>query len=268
MAKTYRIYRIFNNSTLTLEPTGYGDIWLITGGIFFLFTILASIICFSTGLMRPTVIQNKYIPTQQVQQCRSPNETVFYVFVAIIVACMFALLLSACVLAWKTRHVDSAYNESRYITIVVFAYLELLAIFIPLLATTSTYSGESGFTVSILIELILVWIILILVLFPKVYNIRREQSAEKRAAIKAREAEFEGRIRQVSSSSEFSDSEEEARFKELLDPRRRKIIAEEVQQTRQRDRQNTSQGVLFADAIGDLPARAPQSTVWTGPIDQ
>lgn len=264
LAKTYRIYRIFNNSALTTTPIGYGDLLVITGLVVFGFVLIAAIVTFATGLMRPTIIQNDDIPTLQIVQCRSPSTALFTVFAGLLIGYIAILILATCILVYLTRHVDSAYNESRYLGILAYLLLEIAIVFLPIDFVAFTFSAGDLFSIRALCLVVIIMLIMSLICFPKVVNIHRENKIDE-ASRRARDRQFEQRILEVESSSSFDDSDEEHRFMQNFERRRRGVTAEGPT-VREDDPVERNTG-LMSQAIGNPAEYATQNEmpIWAGP---
>lgn len=267
LAKTYRIYRIFNNSALTTTPTGYGDLLVITGLVVFGFVIMAAITTFASGLMRPTIIQNSVIPTLQIEECRSPSGALFTVFAALLIAYLIILIIATCILVYLTRHVDSAYNESRYLGILAYLLLEIAVVFLPIDFVAYTFSAGDLFSVRAICLFVIILLIMTLICLPKVVNIRRENKIDE-ASRRAHDRQFEQRILEVESSSSFDDSDEEHRFMQNFERRRRGVTAEGPT-AREDDPAEWNTGLM--SQVINAPAEYAshnETSIWAGPTNR
>lgn len=254
LAKTWYIHRIFNSPSLN-QPRSvfggslrYGNLRFIVLVIVGIFLLISLIECFAGGIIQPKVVQNQYIPADEIQVCQSPTRAVTLTMTAIYNVYSIALLLAACILAFRTRLVDSAYNESRYVSITAYLLLQLIFIFESMIYILGSYSGKTTFFVSVVWDLMLCYVVGALLLLPKVIaiesekhipgNLHEDLDGDERDLIAMPIVRDEdggnqddvlvlrdAHRRNYDDLEYFSDSEEEQLFRDALDPRHRKIQA-------------------------------------------
>ncbi|KAJ3156156.1 hypothetical protein HDU86_004124 [Geranomyces michiganensis] len=134
MAKTWRVFRIFNNRKMMGKPISDGQIFAFSGAIFFV-ECLMSIIWVAVSTPVPTTFWLNDL--QLVVVCQSPNESVQVAMTGICIAFNALLLTLTTVLSFSTRKVVSEYNETKWIGMSVYNIVAVSALFIPLVYTTA-----------------------------------------------------------------------------------------------------------------------------------
>lgn len=244
---------------------------VISASIIAFYAVFAFLLCFACGgLIAPHTLTNPYIPTSQILVCRTPVAAAGYALEGVLIAASLLLILAACFLAFKTRHVDSAYNESRFVAITSYVCLELALIFLPIIYTTEQFSGNTGFFVRSSVGLCLLLVVIVLLLLPKVINIRKELAEQQNAGPELDSTrpprildENEDQLALNDCLDDFSDESEEQRFRELLDPRRFRGRAQEPLPPAHRPGEFDADEVPFqhrTQSGGEY-----EDTLWTGP---
>ena len=174
-AKTYRIFRIFSNARLSTSVIQDKDLLLFSGGIFLVFStclIVASIA--STDV--PAIVASRTDPLLTFLVCNSKYSSTVNICLLLSFACIFVLLLLLAIIAYLTRNVDSAFNESIYIAITVYSYVALFIIVVPLYIVSADYkSSERSRYFESAIAVILAMLVTLAALFiPKFYIIYKE----------------------------------------------------------------------------------------------
>lgn len=259
LAKTYRIYRIFNNRSLSRTPIGASDMVIITGSVLLLAIILVAVMTFGSGYLRPTIVQNKTFPTLRSVECLPPSQTLYYAILGVFLVFALVIITATCVMAYLTRHVDSAYNESRYLAITAYITLEVLLIIIPLNYAAFSYGAVNIFATRAILFSLLVWFFICLLFLPKVYAIRKDDKYEQAHANR----ELGSRVLDVDSEDSFADTEDEDRFQEYFERRRRNVVAEGP--SRQEIDPTEMQTGLMAEVIDDPQEYSGDASIWTGP---
>lgn len=132
LAKTYRIFKIFSNIRVTTTSIRDYNLLQITAGVIFIDIILLCIYTFADGPPEPVLNVSTTDSLYTYISCSLSNSDFQVVMAALIIAYNVILVALAGLIAYLTRHVDSAYNESRYIGITVSASFAI-ALLIPLL---------------------------------------------------------------------------------------------------------------------------------------
>jgi hypothetical protein len=120
LAKNYRIYKIFRNKSATALVIKDGQLFIITGAIFFYFFLIFILgICTRYSAYQFTSEENRFY---LYIQC-SPNTEFWTIFIEILVHVSSLIFkLFALVLAWLTRKVVTSYSESYEILIIISIY--------------------------------------------------------------------------------------------------------------------------------------------------
>lgn len=196
LAKTYRIFKIFNNAQVTSLVIRDIDLLKFTVAVLLMEILLLCVYCFPVGLPRPEVIQSQSDPLLKVYQCRVPSVALQYVGVISLFTINFILVLCAIVVAFLTRNVDSAFNESLYIAYVVYIYFVVAAVLLPLYYTAgdSPSSQSRQFVIRNLGILIPMFFTLFALFGPKIYLVHKSKKAEKRMQAETRRPEPRRRV--------------------------------------------------------------------------
>jgi 7 transmembrane sweet-taste receptor of 3 GCPR len=119
LAKTYRIFKIFSNIRVTRGAIKDIDLLLFTGGLLILEVALLLIWTVPFGTPTPTFVFSSSDPLYAYITCEVSNDTFQGILIAVILSVNGVLVFVAAAFAYLTRHVDSAYSESKSITIIV-----------------------------------------------------------------------------------------------------------------------------------------------------
>ncbi|KAI8816915.1 periplasmic binding protein-like I [Fimicolochytrium jonesii] len=134
MAKTWRVYKIFNNPKMM--ERAISDMYLMGfAGLVVLVEIIISGIWVGVSTPVPTTINVNDLETVQV--CVSPNAKVQRTMTVVSIVFNGILLFLTTLLSYKTRHVVSTFNETKWIGISVYNIVAVCALFLPLVYTTT-----------------------------------------------------------------------------------------------------------------------------------
>lgn len=198
LAKTYRIFKIFNNPSVT--ATVMKDIDLLKFSIVILAIEIAllCVYCFVSGTPKPIFIQSTSDSLLLIIQCSVPSGFIQTFGTITLLVFNGLLILCGVVIAYVSRHVESSFNESKYIAITVYIYLLVVIILLPLYYT----AGDSGSSVNRqyilrnISVLAAMYFTLVALFVPKIMNIyRSRKAAERRRRLSETEAGSTGRTR-------------------------------------------------------------------------
>lgn len=191
LAKTYRIFKIFNNARVTSLVIRDIDLLKFTGSVLLLEILMLCIYCFPSGLPKPTVYQSTSDSLLKYIQCAVPSSALQLTGTIILFCVNFVLVLGAVIIAFLTRNVDSAFNESLYIAYVVYIYLVVSIVLLPLYYTAgdSRSSQSRKFVLRTVGVLIPMFFTLGALFAPKIRLVLKSKKA-------ARRLEQEGRVRE------------------------------------------------------------------------
>ncbi|KAI8820079.1 periplasmic binding protein-like I [Fimicolochytrium jonesii] len=134
MAKTFRVYKIFNNPRMMEKPMKDIHLLSYSAGLVGV-ELLISLIWVLASKPVPTDIMVS--ATESVLTCVSPNAKVQRVMTAISIAFNGLLLALTTLLSYKTRGVVSAFNETKWIGLSVYNLVAVCSLFLPLVYTTT-----------------------------------------------------------------------------------------------------------------------------------
>lgn len=192
IAKLYRIYVIFCTSAALRSISGRGaagrgtwaihDRYLlaIPGGVCGTLAVLLLLYFYTSG---PPVPTESYTSANELElTCKTPSEGVQIAFtIAIIVFCV-ALAFCAAALAFLTRSVEGAFNETLYLTFVAYSYTAITIILIGTYYTSTDVVGSPTRQLMLrTVGVFLVTVITLLALFlPKVLVMFGERRRARR----------------------------------------------------------------------------------------
>lgn len=146
LAKTYRIFKIFTNVKVSTSAITDLDLLKFSGAVIFLEVILLIIYTFGSGTLPDAVVVNSttnslysYISCQI-----EDNEGFQTAMTIIIIAFNEILVILGAIIAYLTRNVDSAFNESAYIGATMYCYIFLSVIFLALYYTNGDSAGSAS----------------------------------------------------------------------------------------------------------------------------
>lgn len=145
--------------------------------------MLLCIYCFIGGLTRPIVIQSNSDSLLKYIQCASPSSSIQLGLLIALFAYNILLVVAGVIIAYRTRNVDSTFNESKYIGFTMYVYLLASIILTPLYYT----SGDSQSSISRQFILRTIGVVLsmyftLFALFvPKIIAVERDIKARKSA---------------------------------------------------------------------------------------
>lgn len=203
LAKTYRIFKIFSNAKVTSLVIRDTDLLIFTGSIIVLEIILLSCYSFPSGLPRPVVIQSTSDSLLKIIKCQVPSSFLQTGGTIWLLGVNFLLVLAAVIIAYLTRNVDSAFNESRYIAYTVYVFLLVTIILLPLYYTAgdSSSSNSRQFIIRTLAILVSMFFCLGALFLPKIYLVHKAKKAERKAAEAGAEREQERRLVDVGTTT-------------------------------------------------------------------
>lgn len=150
IAKEYRIYRIFTNRSASAVQIKDSSLFMIVGGIVFYFSMI--LMTYYIAGLQAKIKQSKSNNYYSYYTCEETDSfwtTFLNIFLG--VSSLIVRILAG-IIAWFTRHVNSAYSESRQISIIVYTLICLTLILIPLLNTLK--DGKDSAVVKTVIRMI------------------------------------------------------------------------------------------------------------------
>ncbi|KAI8818651.1 cupin-like domain-containing protein [Fimicolochytrium jonesii] len=133
-AKTFRVYKVFNNPKMMERAIPSSQLFGFVAFIV-LVEILLSVVWVTASTPVPTILTVNDFET--VQACVSPMESVQHGMTIISLVFNGLLLTLTTILSYKTRGVVSTYNETKWIGISVYNIVAACALFLPLVYTTA-----------------------------------------------------------------------------------------------------------------------------------
>lgn len=204
LAKTYRIFKIFNNARVTSLVIRDIDLLKFTLAVLLVEILFLCIYCFPVGLPRPEVIQSQSDSLLKLIQCRVPSTAMQFFGIISLFVVNFVLVICAVIVAFLTRKVDSAFNESLYIAYVVYIYLVVGAVLLPLYYTAgdSPSSQSRQFVIRNIGILIPMYFTLFALFGPKIYFVHKAKKAERRMQDEKQQPEPRHRVVDFRTSRE------------------------------------------------------------------
>ena len=183
VAKLYRIYRIFQNSTATAVRISDLDL-----GLFTLFICCGSIILFVLyttlgGGLQPITKIAESDPLYKFTICEVPNGTFQTIFLISFYVYFVSIFVIAGLLAFFTRKTLREFNESSTIGLVVYCWIGVAIIYAPIyyLQGNSTDSNQIRYIVRFIAMDVAIILTLGILFLGKISDVIR---IERRAAKK------------------------------------------------------------------------------------
>jgi len=213
LAKTYRIFKIFNNPSVERKVISDRDLLNFTFIVLAIEITLLSVYCFVSGTPQPINIQSTSDSLLLIIQCSVPSGFIQTLGTISLLVFNGLLILCGVVIAYVSRNVESSFNESKYIAITVYIYLLVVIILLPLYYT----AGDSGSSVNrqyILRNISVIaamYFTLIALFVPKIMNIyrsKRDLERKRRESDTAASSTGHTRIRsQIGASQRASQTD-------------------------------------------------------------
>lgn len=150
LVKNWRIYKIFSNRRADAVQLSDLQLLAITGMLLILILIQFFVYSFAGGTIALTRLQGKDNPFYVFDLCESP--TAWFQTFQIIAYYVFFFVLAAItgVLGFLTRSAHAGYSESRNMAMIIYIYLCIAIIFIPLyyVQGLSTNSQDTRFVIA------------------------------------------------------------------------------------------------------------------------
>ena len=181
MAKTYRIYRIFQNPTAEAVRITDKHLLIFTCAICVGTIILLVLYDVLGGGLVPVTKTAELNPFYLFVICEVKNSTIQVIFLIVFYVYFVSLFAIAGVLAFLTRKTTVDFNESWDVGFIVYSWLAIAVIYGPLyyLQGDSTDSNKTRYTIRY-IAITLAIILTILILFAK--KIKLIYRSDKRKA--------------------------------------------------------------------------------------
>lgn len=182
LAKTYRIYLIFNNKTLKSVVIEDKTLIYFSLSIMLLEIIFLSIYSFTGGLPSPVIFYDTFNPLDAYVQCRVDSDFVQLWGIITILLLNGILIICGGIVAFITRKVDSSYNESKHIASVTFLYLLACALSIPLYYSSpeTVYGCKTQFLIRTIAIMMCLLGTLFILFLPIVVSVEREKIDRKK----------------------------------------------------------------------------------------
>lgn len=159
------------------------DLLLFSGLVLLGEVILLSVYTFIVPFPEPVVVQSESDSLLQFVVCKCPNSGIQTGLTIALIAYNVILVLAGCVIAYLTRNVDSAFNESQYIAVTMYIYLLAGIILIPLYYTAgdSRSSIDRQFVLRCLGITLSMYFSLIALFVPKILAVEEDRKQRKAA---------------------------------------------------------------------------------------
>lgn len=181
MAKTWRIHRIFNNPNAAALHISDKRLLLFPAVLMSLFMLFCIIYCFASG---PLILKREQGQSNPfyVFDLFSSRSDWFQIFSVIFFYVYFFILFAiTATMAFLTRQAHAPYRESKSITMIIYIYLSMGIIYIPLyyLQSDSMDSQDTRLAIACLNIGLLMLATLLIIYLPPILNLRRKQRRSK-----------------------------------------------------------------------------------------
>lgn len=178
-AKTYRIFKIFTN--IRVKTKAITDAYLLkfSLSVVAIEILLLCIYTFPDGLPSPVIELNQSDPTHGHLECITDdlyyNNTMIGVMIGF--NCFIVLLIA--IVAFMSRNVASSYNESKYIGIILYFYVVLVLITLPIYYTVANAKNVASIQFGVrsfafLIGVYFTWLLLFGQKHHRIHSIKKE----------------------------------------------------------------------------------------------
>lgn len=170
LAKDYRIYKIFNNSSAQAVRV---SVWVLLS---FSFVILPAtwvlMILYETlgGGLQAKVIESDSDRFYSYVLCEVENDTIQLIFLITFYVYFILLFLVAAIFAFLNRKVSSLYGESKEVALVVYSWIGLAILYAPIYYVQggSTDSNRVRFALRFIATLLACLLTLVFLFFQKI----------------------------------------------------------------------------------------------------
>ena len=215
LAKTYRIFKVFNNIQVTSLVIRDLDLLKFSGAIVGIEVLLLVIYTFFLGTVDAYLTSSTTVTLYEYFSCQVPDDQTQNIMLGIFIGVNTFLVLMGAVIAYLTRNVDSAFNESQQIATTMYVYFACGVIFIPIYFFIG--DGRDSVSAKFLLRsvgvAIAMYATLIILFFPKVKTlVKYKKELTKTSTSNSREGGggSSGRITEItgSGSVEFLSQQE------------------------------------------------------------
>jgi hypothetical protein len=170
--------------------------------------ILLCVYSFTSGLVRPIVKQSKSDSLLQYVQCAAPSSSVQLGLLIALFAYNIILVIAGVIIAYLTRNVDSAFNESKYIGFTMYVYLLSAIIMIPIYYTAgdSSSSLSRQFILRIIGVLLSMYFSLFALFVPKMAAVEQDRKARRNQKRRDTDSTATHRVTEVSTTGQPEES--------------------------------------------------------------
>ncbi|KAJ3140024.1 hypothetical protein HDU90_008928 [Geranomyces variabilis] len=130
LAKTWRVYKIFNNPYKMSKPIQDVDLMLFIAAVVAV-EILISVVWVAAS--RPTAADIFVTASEATRTCVSPRGRIQVIMTGVSFGFNGALLVLTTILCYKTRNVASGYNEAKWIALSTYNIAAVFMLFLPLI---------------------------------------------------------------------------------------------------------------------------------------
>lgn len=139
-------------------------------------------------------------------RCSSEHDVLFFGFILVANA---SILIVANWWSYQTRHIETEYDESRYIGISVGSFLQAWGLGVPILLVLEE-NPQAKFFVLTAIDFVTSISVLLLIFIPKMYAVKTDRMRDQEENRRQMYLTFRGRTRQGESEPVDNDDEDMA----------------------------------------------------------
>ncbi|KAI8818568.1 uncharacterized protein EV422DRAFT_537513 [Fimicolochytrium jonesii] len=130
IVKTWRVYRIFNNRLARMKGSIKDSSLLLHVGIVVGVELLLLLIWTAVDAPKPSLVN---LTASRFWTCKSTSASVHVAMTGVMISFNALLAVAGVAVAYLTRHVRGAFNESRYIAICIYNIFLLSTLGIPVM---------------------------------------------------------------------------------------------------------------------------------------
>ncbi len=177
LAKSYRIYVIFNNQSG--QAVGVSELLLLACTCVILVIVWVMMVLYITlgGGLKAATVQSSSDQFYSYVLCEVPSETFQLIFLISFYVYFILLFLAAAILAFLNRKVSSVYSESSAVGLVVYLWIGVVIVYAPIYYVQggSTNSNQVRFALRFIATLLACSFTLIFLFYPKIAQVLRKK---------------------------------------------------------------------------------------------
>jgi hypothetical protein len=182
LAKSYRIYVIFNNRSAQAVSISDWTLFAFTGVILLITWLMMILYVTLGGGLEAQTIQSSSDRFYRYVICQVPNSTFQTLFLIAFYVFFVLLFVAAAISAFVNRNISSAYSESAAVAMVVYLWISLAILYAPIYYVQggSTDSNQVRYALRFIATILACLLTLIFLFYPKIQKVLIEEYRKKK----------------------------------------------------------------------------------------